>query len=262
MASPTQWTCVCANSRNWWWTGRSGMLQFMGSQRVRHNWATELNWIQWNIILTKYYIYTADQTVPFLAIGSSGYPNMPQSFLEHLFTFWNHNIFQTHVFSLPHLWNQSFFQLSLLPFINKWYLETKICLLVVHTTWRPSQWTELGNLLFISISYVLCMYTAMSSYRHLWFWFNAPGLILSFLLSICVTYFPHSERFTSHCSKWIYLIFLSHKVVSELLFHIPYGGGWVLTRAYLYIVPLYLALHCTAEIPFSKVSLVVFFPPT
>ena len=32
-------------SGSWWWTGRPGMLQFMGSQRVRHNWATELNWI-------------------------------------------------------------------------------------------------------------------------------------------------------------------------------------------------------------------------
>ena len=29
--------------RSWWWTGRPGVLQFMGSQRVRHNWATELN---------------------------------------------------------------------------------------------------------------------------------------------------------------------------------------------------------------------------
>ena len=32
------------DSRSWWWTGRSGTLQFMGSQRVGHNWATELNW--------------------------------------------------------------------------------------------------------------------------------------------------------------------------------------------------------------------------
>ena len=31
------------NSRSWWWTGRPGMLRFMGSQRVGHNWATELN---------------------------------------------------------------------------------------------------------------------------------------------------------------------------------------------------------------------------
>ena len=31
-------------SGSWWWTGRPGMLQFMGFQRVRHDWATELNW--------------------------------------------------------------------------------------------------------------------------------------------------------------------------------------------------------------------------
>ena len=30
--------------RSWWWTGRPGMLRFMGSQRVGHDWATELNW--------------------------------------------------------------------------------------------------------------------------------------------------------------------------------------------------------------------------
>ena len=45
MASPTRWTWVWVNSGSWWWTGRPGMLQFMGSQRVRHNWATELNWL-------------------------------------------------------------------------------------------------------------------------------------------------------------------------------------------------------------------------
>ena len=44
MASPTQWTWVWVNSGSWWWTGRPAVLQFMGSQRVRHNWATELNW--------------------------------------------------------------------------------------------------------------------------------------------------------------------------------------------------------------------------
>ena len=44
MASLTQWTWVWVNSRSWWWTGRPGMLWFMGSQRVGHDWATELNW--------------------------------------------------------------------------------------------------------------------------------------------------------------------------------------------------------------------------
>ena len=44
MALPTQWTWVWVDSRSWWWTGRPGMLQFMGSQRVRHDWVTEVNW--------------------------------------------------------------------------------------------------------------------------------------------------------------------------------------------------------------------------
>ena len=44
MASPTRWTWVWVDSRSWWWTGRPGMLRFMGSQRVGHDWATELNW--------------------------------------------------------------------------------------------------------------------------------------------------------------------------------------------------------------------------
>ena len=44
MASPTQWTWVWVDSGSWWWTGRPGVLQSTGSQRVRHDWATELNW--------------------------------------------------------------------------------------------------------------------------------------------------------------------------------------------------------------------------
>ena len=45
MASPTRWTLVWVNSASWWWTGRLIVLQSMVSQRVRHDWATELNWI-------------------------------------------------------------------------------------------------------------------------------------------------------------------------------------------------------------------------
>ena len=44
MASLTQWTWVWVDSGSWWWTGRPGVLQFMGSQRVGHDWVTELNW--------------------------------------------------------------------------------------------------------------------------------------------------------------------------------------------------------------------------
>ena len=44
LASLTQWTWVWVNSGSWWWTGRPGVLQSMGSQRVGHDWVTELNW--------------------------------------------------------------------------------------------------------------------------------------------------------------------------------------------------------------------------
>ena len=44
IASSTQWTWVWANSRRQWRTGKPGMLQSMGSQRIGHDWATELNW--------------------------------------------------------------------------------------------------------------------------------------------------------------------------------------------------------------------------
>ena len=43
MASLTQYTCVWTNSGDWWWTGRPGVLQSVGLQRVRHDWANELN---------------------------------------------------------------------------------------------------------------------------------------------------------------------------------------------------------------------------
>ena len=46
MASTTQWTWVCLNSRNWWWTERPGMLWFMGSGRIGHYWVTGLKWTE------------------------------------------------------------------------------------------------------------------------------------------------------------------------------------------------------------------------
>ena len=46
MASLTWWTWVWVNSGSWWWTGAPGVLWFMGSKRVGHDWATELNWTE------------------------------------------------------------------------------------------------------------------------------------------------------------------------------------------------------------------------
>ena len=46
MASSTQWTWVWVGSGSWWWTGKFGVLQSLGSQIVGHNWVTELNWTE------------------------------------------------------------------------------------------------------------------------------------------------------------------------------------------------------------------------
>ena len=59
MASRTQWTLVWVNSRSWWWTGRPGMLQFMGLQRVGHDWV--LNWLtDWIEIIITFPLWTQD----------------------------------------------------------------------------------------------------------------------------------------------------------------------------------------------------------
>ena len=47
MGLPTWWMWVWASFGSWWWTGKPGMLLSMRSQRVGHNWVTELNWSPW-----------------------------------------------------------------------------------------------------------------------------------------------------------------------------------------------------------------------
>ena len=68
MASPTRWTWVWVNW-NWWWTGRPGILQSMELQRIRYDWASELNWAE-----LKYGISQKEE--------SKYFPNIPQ----HIYT--------------------------------------------------------------------------------------------------------------------------------------------------------------------------------
>ena len=56
MASLTRWTWVCVNSGSWWWERRPGILQSMGSQRVRQDWTTELNWTE-SLLLVFYFLH-------------------------------------------------------------------------------------------------------------------------------------------------------------------------------------------------------------
>ena len=83
-ASPTPWTWVWVNSRSWWWTGRPGMLRFMGSQRVGHDWATELNWSSSgviSVILIPVFIYSISWQVSLI--------NMFRSLILHcLSNYW------------------------------------------------------------------------------------------------------------------------------------------------------------------------------
>ena len=63
MASSTQWTWVWVDSGSWWWTGRPGVLQFMGSQRVGHDWETELNWTAFFIVQVSHVYMTTGKPI-------------------------------------------------------------------------------------------------------------------------------------------------------------------------------------------------------
>ena len=54
MASLTQWTWVWVDSESWWWTGSPGVLWFLGSKVVRHDWVTQLNWSKTNLYEVKH----------------------------------------------------------------------------------------------------------------------------------------------------------------------------------------------------------------
>jgi len=57
MASLTRWTWVWVNSGSWWWIGRPGVLQFMGSQRVGDDWATEMNRCLWRNVYSFWIVF-------------------------------------------------------------------------------------------------------------------------------------------------------------------------------------------------------------
>ena len=67
MASPSWWTWVWASSGSWWWTGKPGVLQSKGPQRVRHDWATELN----SLVGTLHHGCTTLPHMPFYSLISA-----------------------------------------------------------------------------------------------------------------------------------------------------------------------------------------------
>ena len=73
MASRTRWTWVWVISGSWWWPGRPGMVQFMGWQRVGHDWATELYWtvLNWTYSLQTFFGFIGEYITPLLTLTLS-----------------------------------------------------------------------------------------------------------------------------------------------------------------------------------------------
>ena len=74
MASLTQWTWIWVNSRSWWWTGRPGVLRFMGSQRS--DTTERLNWTELNLLIISH-----------VQIYSQGKLNLPCEYIQSSLTY-------------------------------------------------------------------------------------------------------------------------------------------------------------------------------
>ena len=125
MASLTQWTWVWVNSRSWWWTGRPGVLWFMGSQRVGHNWETDLIWPD----LVKYefevFIYYFLLTNWYAALTPD---TQNISVVEHHCHFWFYNFILMIIIYFTHRSMRWQGQVLLFPFyrFNKRFREVKL----------------------------------------------------------------------------------------------------------------------------------------
>ena len=99
MASPTRWTWVCMNSWRWWSTGRPGMLRLMGSQRVGHDWATELNWTDVDIWRNNWCYFVSQPGVSMLSCSSS---MREINMFQGIFTFWSLDPYQPEIINTLH----------------------------------------------------------------------------------------------------------------------------------------------------------------
>ena len=81
MASPTRRAWVWVDSGGLWWTGRPGVLWFMGSQRVGHDWATELNWTE---LMLMYYAFTPDSVLKSVPPNGSEPLDKPVCYTQYI----------------------------------------------------------------------------------------------------------------------------------------------------------------------------------
>ena len=119
MSSLTQWTWVWVNSGSWWWTGRPGMLQSMGWQRVRHAWVTELNW--WEIIISFLNMRELYLFIFSLQVGRFSILKGERKLLKHHFKIW---VSRNVVWDLVNLCNNEMGKLLMKPIIDTGRLKT------------------------------------------------------------------------------------------------------------------------------------------
>ena len=117
MASLTQWAWVWVYSGSWWWAGRPGVLWFMGLQRVRHDWATELNWTGEAVVVLHLF-----QDVSSLLMGHKEIFFLPEEVL------WI-------VVNNSNMWEQVYFKLGILYFYGL-YSEYKES----GNLWQETDW--------------------------------------------------------------------------------------------------------------------------
>ena len=89
MVSLTQWTWVWVSSGKWWWTGKPGMLQTMGLQRIRHKQVTELNYLfqvitSWFVQMMRKHIISS-----LVSVSHFGFRLWALQVHLHLYSYWH-----------------------------------------------------------------------------------------------------------------------------------------------------------------------------
>ena len=136
MASQTQWTWVWVNSRSWWWTGRPGVLWFMGWQRVRHDWATELNLTEMvrichglDCLPSKFICWSSIPSTLAAAAAAKSRQSCP--------TLWDPIEGSSPGFSGPGILQARILEWDAISFSNAWKWKMKVSRSVVSDSLRP-----------------------------------------------------------------------------------------------------------------------------